>query len=502
MNTGNKYTRDPSDDLLDRAIQAMLVQPAPQDIKQRVIEAAAAWREIATARSTQQDREPSIPARSTSEHPGTARPVPPPVSNFRGRLRSWLPTALVTAVAAMAIATGLRVTYLCIAPRPAYAVEGLRERLLKIRSLHVTGWSYHTIEVDGKKSRQEFPFEYYIERPSRRWNTWHGFHPDRVESGFYVLDESRLLRVSHTEKSATLTEAIPLLVELGVESALQNHSASRLVEGAATDYRLIGREDVNGVRALRYESIREKFGDRDRNVVWLHPETGLPVRSAFYVGPEGREQLSQINDRIETNVPPSPGMFSFEAPEGYTLKQVKRSPTEPFVGPSAGGGGRHSGVRHTFAIDNRAILVCWMNQPRPPGAADRPAVENDVLMMNMELTGSPENRRCQWYPVRNQRDQDFVWHWSLVVPEDARPLNSSEELSIVFKTRFSEMSSNPYPLYFEDGRLAKLLLRLQTETFSEQSADEAPFTLADLRQQLARVLAEPADPEKPSETPP
>ena len=68
----------------------------------------------------------------------------------------------------------------------------------------------------------------------------------------------------------------------------------------------------------------------------------------------------------------------------------------------------------------------------------------------MELTGSPESRRCKWYPVRSQRDQDFVWHWSLVVPQDGRPLNSSEELSIVFKTRFSEMSSSSYPLYFDD----------------------------------------------------
>src|SRR5207248_334857 len=162
-------------------------------------------------------------------------------------------------------------------------------------------------------------------------------YPDRVESGFYVLDESRVLRVSHTEKSATLTETIPLSVELGVESALQNHGASRLVEGAGTDYRFIGQEEVHSVQALRYESIREHFGEKTRNVVWLHSETGLPVRSACYVGPEGREQLSQLNDRIETNVPPRPGMFSFESPEGYTLKQVQRPSSEPFMGPSAGG---------------------------------------------------------------------------------------------------------------------------------------------------------------------
>jgi hypothetical protein len=110
-------------------------------------------------------------------------------------------------------------------------------------------------------------------------------------------------------------------------------------------------------------------------------------------------------------------------------------------------------------------------------------------MMKMELTGSREKRPCQWFPVRIQQDQEFVWHWSLVVPCDGQPVNSSEALSVVFKTRLSQMSSSPHPLRFDDERLAKLLLRLQTETFSEQLPDEAPLTLAGLRQQLDRVDA-------------
>ena len=106
--------------------------------------------------------------------------------------------------------------------------------------------------------------------------------------------------------------------------------------------------------------------------------------------------------------------------------------------------------------------------------------------MKMDLIGSGQERRCQWYPVRTQQDQYLVWHWSLVVPSDGKPMTSSEELSVVFKTRFSEMASSTYPLHFDEERLVKLLLRLQTETFSEQSQDDEAFTLADLRQQLAR----------------
>jgi hypothetical protein len=55
------------------------------------------------------------------------------------------------------------------------------------------------------------------------------------------------------------------------------------------------------------------------------------------------------------------------------------------------------------------------------------------------------------------------------------------------------MGFGQYLLRFDDQRLATLLVRLQTETFSEQPAEDGPFTLADLRRQLERIVAQRVD---------
>ena len=225
------------------------------------------------------------------------------------------------------------------------------------------------------------------------------------------------------------------------------------------------------------------------------------MRSADYVKVDGKEELSHLNDRIETNVPPRPDMFSFQVPEGYTLNQADELPGKPFVHSSASAGGRQSAIREMFAIDDRAVLICWMNQPRPEEPVKPPDAEQDTLKIKMELTGSPAKRPCRQYPVRSQQDQDQVWHWALVVPRDRRPFNFAEVLNVVFKSGRSQMGYSNYPLRFDDERLAKLLVGLQTETFSEQPPEEAPFTLADLRKQIERIVAQPAGDDEPNDEP-
>jgi hypothetical protein len=183
------------------------------------------------------------------------------------------------------------------------------------------------------------------------------------------------------------------------------------------------------------------------------------------------------------------------------LNRASEQSGNPFVSASASGGGRQSASRDAFAIDDRAILICWMNQPRPDEPALPPGDEQDTLKIKLELTGPTGNRLCQEFPVRTQQDQDQLWHWALVVPSDRKPINLAEELKVVFKSRRSQMSFGNYPLRFDDERLAKLLVQVQTETFSEQPAEERPFTLVDLRRQLERILAQPAGRASEEESP-
>jgi hypothetical protein len=358
-----------------------------------------------------------------------------PRRHYRAAQRSWL-TYCVTAVAAsLAIAAGLWFVFVGLNSRPVFALEGIRDRLLKIHSLHVTGWMYQTVVVDAQEKREKFAFEHYEERPSRSWNTWYGFSPERVSTGYSAIDGSRQLHVSHTDKLATLGEGSQLATELSVERQLQNHWAQRIIGHSETDYRLTGKEEVNGVRALRYECVREADGETTRTVVWLDPVTGLPVRSADYVKIDGKEELVHFNERIETNVPPRPDMFSFQIPVGYALNQPTKqhdNANEPrgeaFVPGSGSAGGRQAAIRDMFTIDERAVLVCWMNQPRSDAPVRRPDEEQDTLKVKLELTGPMGKRPCRQFPVRTQQDRDQVWHWALVMPLDRQSIKTAEEL--------------------------------------------------------------------------
>ncbi|HEY3964610.1 MAG TPA: hypothetical protein VGM05_08690 [Planctomycetaceae bacterium] len=411
---------------------------------------------------------------------------------FVGPGRKWLAAGISAIAASLLIAAGVWLFFASVAPAPAYSFEGLRDRLLKVRSLHVTGWTCQTITVDGQEKIGKFPFELYLERPSRFWHTWNGHSPDEVRTGYRVMDGSRQLFVSHTDKTAILSEASPVRVELDVEVAFQIQWTQRLTGGVPTDYRLAGEEVVNGVRALRYECICAAEGKRTRTVIWVSLETGFPVRSAEYLGAKETEFLSQLNECIETNgPPPRPDLFSFQSPSGYVVEHGAEEPGTPFVPPMAMGGGRESAVRELFSIDDRAILVCWMNQPQPDSKPKLPDAQADPLKIKLELSGGSAKRPCMQVPVRVQHDQDQVWHWSLVVPHDRQAIRLSEVLAVRFASRESQMSFENCPLHFEDSRLEKLLVHLQQKTFSEQPEGESPFTLADLRKQLAEILAKP-----------
>jgi hypothetical protein len=103
MKTEYEPTRDPADDLLDRALQAVLAQPVPQDVRQRVIETAVAWRQDSTALCPPQHGRPSLPARPMSGHSRTARTVRAALSSFRGRSRLGLAAAAAFIAAVVAV---------------------------------------------------------------------------------------------------------------------------------------------------------------------------------------------------------------------------------------------------------------------------------------------------------------------------------------------------------------------------------------------------------------
>src|SRR5262249_37950480 len=102
MKGEHETPRDPADELLDRALQVVLAQPVPHDVRQRVIETAVAWGQDPDSVGPPQYGRPSVPTRLMAGRSKTARRARAALSIFcsRGRLGLAAVAAFVATVAA------------------------------------------------------------------------------------------------------------------------------------------------------------------------------------------------------------------------------------------------------------------------------------------------------------------------------------------------------------------------------------------------------------------
>ncbi len=439
-------------------------------------------------------------ARIAALHASTVRVERAQLSPPRRQLRKKLVRGLITA-ACVAVGVGAWLLWNLSSPTPVYGLDGIHERFLKIRSLHVTGQIVETVnDVNGVAERKELPVEFYAERPGRLWQTWYGFSRDRVSSGFIVVDGARQLWVSNSDKRAIVTKSTPLAVELRVESNLQNDWTRKIVEHSIADYKLIGKDTVNGIEALQYETewSNPDGTAKTQNIVWVNPKTGLPVRSARYsFDAAGKRELSVLYHHIETDVHPRADMFTFKPPEYCRLEQKDELADDAFIAGSVQANADHLAARFVLAIDDRAALICWRREKQSPDGPQQRAVAADLL--RMEFSGATTKRPCEWHFVDQQQERNKHWTWSLVLPRDHRPLAATERLNITLAEGTSGATMNLGRLRFDDERLTKILGRIQTEAFAEPSPDEAPFTLAGLRKMVDDICAAPADEENDAE---
>ena len=322
-----------------------------------------------------------------------------------------------------------------------YALDGIEEKFLHIRSIHIKGTSYHTIVVDGMDVEKAIPVEMYAERPandkpSRYFHAWCGIEDDgngvRVSLGSYAADGERTFSLDETNKLATRGKSHPLSTELLLEHALQNQWLKQIVHGPSSNYRVTGTENVKGRKALRYESVEERDGDRTRNTIWLNVATGLPIRSAIdKIDASGKEHRDLAYDTIDMNTPPPAAMFNFDPPEGYQFVEEEGVKAE-FNVASGGGGNDHTAVRYSFAIDRLAVLVYWYHgivgaEPTTP--------EQDPVQPVVEFRGPSGPRKCELLPIRAQLEADKLWRWSLAMPIDRHPVNPDEAFVTEFQTK-------------------------------------------------------------------
>jgi outer membrane lipoprotein-sorting protein len=380
----------------------------------------------------------------------------------------------------------------------AYTIDTVRQQMMQVKSFHVKGWMYVQSETaDGGEITERYPLEWFMERPDRSWNRTCGFSFSgrvltKVSEGTSARDGNRLMYVDHDRKVATTFKIEPqdLDGELAVERDLDHLLTDLLIQGSLASYRQVAVETMNGLRTLRYERVWKPKGvEEGRNVVWLNPRTGLPVRCENYTrDAAGGERLGSLYDEIRVNVPAPPHMFTFQPPEGYRLEEGvnrRRSADDPLITSVAAGGGRalRLGDLYSFMIDDRAILVCWAFEDTVRGSPTEDEWQKGKNLPSLTLTSSTGTRSCIHRLLRSDERKSHTWRWSLVVPSDFKAIDD-DQLYITAKAPNLQATSIAQPLRLDRKRLADVIVRAQKFTLPSGSPIDKILTLDQIKAEI------------------
>jgi outer membrane lipoprotein-sorting protein len=384
----------------------------------------------------------------------------------------------------------------------AYGIEGLKERLFAIRSLHLKGWIYHYRDTDSGRVPLAFPTEWFYERPCRRYGISYSFSDNgkelKVTSGVIASDGEQTIVIDKDNNTATFTPADKLQSELLVEGSLQTRLFQELGKANLDDFEKVAAERVNDLECVVYElkSNGQPGGQhadgphdpiRFRTRLWLNPQDGMPVKVAGYmIKPAGDEIFWEWTE-IGINVDPPPGMFSFEIPAGFERIEGEKPNEAAAIATLSGGGGMgangisaavSSGV--ALNIDDKSVLYCW---------SVRTTGKDGVQWFD----GQPEfslddgdKRPCQEITLRTDDFGERQSRWSLIVPRDRRPLGNAT-MGMVYRLGRSTSSMNVSPLEFRPKRLAEIVEEVQRRTLPPNHDTSEIWTLDKLRQKVAEV---------------
>ncbi len=390
--------------------------------------------------------------------------------------------------ALLLISLGLFLSYGGSPTQPVYGMEHLAARLLTIRSLHLKGWMYQTItSLDGKETHEKFPTELYAKRPNCIGYRTYGFSspgrgkPSIVTSGFMASDGEQTIAVSHDNKKVVQarTSVDDFHAELLVESFIQSSLANRFLQGPPEHYRKVRSEKVQGVLCDVYEYNQQEPTLAGIHRVWLNPLTGIPVKSeSSNVDEAGNEKLFS-SETIQVDVEPPMPLFSFEAPEGYedTTKDAANSKIADIKLSPYGSGGSGTtwlAAWHGFNINDRAVLACWFQYD----TNDDKEKEYFARQPQIELYQGNTVRTCREHTVSNNHVNKAQWRWSLILPEDGKPIGECL-LRLKVADKKTRTAQELKPLRLSPERLREILLEAQRRTLPNESQQKL-FTLEDL----------------------
>lgn len=419
--------------------------------------------------------------RSLPEQPRPVRSRPAGTSR-----RTWIKAAAIAfsvcSVTAVAIWFQLPVPEI----QRAYAVEDMRTRIQGLTSLHLEGQMYRAVETPSGEELRKYPVEWYAERPTRYWHTWHAFSPDGVNHGYVASDGERFIKIFHGRKLAKTGESTRLAAELEVERLMQQTLIEQLIGRPPAEYRPVERVELNGVPTVRYECHAQP-DDRMRihHVIWLSTETGLPIQAgSFLVNGAGAKRPLVVFDQIKTNTGPEPHMFSFKAPADYRVERMPQ-PLEPNPLGSATAGDSSLAVWFAFAVSERSVLLCWKHDI-DVGTDIPEAVENRKVP-TIRLVSDSGQRPCEQHILASHERPGQTWHWSVVIPTDGEPFASNEALELTTRTSAGRARLELQLLRLPRKRLSELVLAVQRLTGPDEKRTSS-LTLEQIESRISDII--------------
>jgi outer membrane lipoprotein-sorting protein len=394
--------------------------------------------------------------------------------------------AFAAFAAVLIVALGIA-SFEAIRATPAYGLDGLRERLQTLNSWHIKGYYFKQTKTQFGIATLQFPIERYYQRPSRNFHTGYGFGSQgndnlvQVTRSYTVSDGQRSLLVLYDQKKAVLTTAVdPLQTELSIESEFQVNEIEQLMSRDQAEYDRVGTERLDGKWCDIYQSKPRGALSFWRRI-WIDPSNGLPVRVKGFRRESNDEDVPDYEyTEIRTNDDPPPELFSFEVPAGYELTEVAEAPKVRYVSPagSCGGGNYRAANWIGINIDDRAVLVCWSQWLQEK---DKRTFFHDKPQIVLE--GSPD-RRCTEQTLYETISDDLRWRWSLVVPEDKKPLEN-KSLAIKFEHPKASISLSLYPLVFSEPRLSEMVEKVQRRSLEAAGDFSNVKSLKQLRESIS-----------------
>ncbi len=211
--------------------------------------------------------------------------------------------------------------------------------------------------------------------------------------------------------------------------------------------------------------------------VWLDPQIGVPARVVVLSGEAGKEpQVEQEYDVIQANVEPPPGLFTFEAPEGFDRTEVTEAlPTRSIGAFSSGSSGNRSvSLWVAIKLSDKAVLMCWSQSTKT-----KESQEWFKDMPRIALEGKSQ-RECKERALYETMSGGLRWRWSIITPKDGKPIGT-DSLALSFSSSGDSMSMGDQPLVFLGSRLPEMVERVQQRSLEESGELKKALSLEQLQ---------------------